>query len=231
MFRKELINKIKREVRLGESIHIKTRHGLGTTTLLRKLPGAYSNPRSVKDILKELTRSNGSINELKRMVNYNQVIKIDDAEEMTKSVNKFLRHAMNNGLIVITAGTSNPLRLREFKLSELSREESVMIVKRITGSAELGRILYEEVGGYPARLVKAARLSKRIDYHTKEGINEIKSRIRMRKELVTTSSLLITYYLLQSLRYALYTNHLMTHGFRIAMIAYLIRVLIRVKKN
>ncbi len=216
---------------LGESVHIKTRHGLGTTTLLRELPGAYANPRSVKDILKELTSSNGSINELKRIVNYNQVIKIDDAEEMTKSVKKFLRHAMNNGLIIITAGTSNPLRLRELKLSELSKEESITIVKKITGSSELGRILYEEVGGYPARLVKAARLSKKINYHTIEGLNEIKNRVRIKKELITTSSLLITYYLLQSLRYALYANHLMTNGFRIAMIAYLLRVLIRVKKN
>lgn len=222
--KKEIITKLK----LRECVHVKARSGLGSTTLLKSLPGVYVEPRPLKPIISALAGGKGSIVELKQRINYNQVLLIDDVHEITKQVKNFVSKAINQGLLVVSVGRRNVFRFTELELKLLSFEESVKLVNKHLKNKELSRIIVDEVGGNPGLLMQAVRKAKASDLKTMGGFEQFKkglNKLVKRKELLSLSLIVMIYPLVQTLRHLFYAQREYQIGHYMAMTAYTIMLL------
>ncbi len=230
--RSELINRIK----LRECTHIKTKSGLGTTTFLKSLPGVLVDPAPLKQIVTALAGVNkGSINDLKKLIDYEQTLIIDDVHEVTNQVKRFVTKSISKGLVVMTAGLRNVFRFYELELKPLSYDESVKLVNKHLRNKDLSRVIVSEVGGYPGLLMQAVRKAlARDDLMTVKGFNEFRNSINLsvkRIDLLKPVNLSIISGLLISIRYLLYTQHQFNYGYTVAMIAYALITIGRVSKK
>jgi len=233
--RRELIAQITRRIGLRECTHLQAKSGLGATTLLKQLPGVYAESRPLKPIVQALAHeSKGSIVELKKLIDCTEALLLDDVHLITNQVKKFLEKLLNKGLVIVTAGRRNAFSFHELVLKPLSFNQSLKLVKRELGNIELARVIVNEIGGNPGLLMNAVRKAKaRKDLKTLKGFGEFKHSINAslkRKDLLNPALISVVAGVLISLRYLFYRMRDFESGYTVAMIAYALITLGRVKK-
>jgi len=231
----ELIKILEKRIKLKECTHLKARPGLGATTILKRLTGVYVQPRPLKPIMLALAHeTKGSINELKKVINPEQILLVDDIHEITKQIKNYLGKLLNHGLVMVTAGQRNVFKFFELELKDLSYHESVKLVRKHLKNLELARVIVSEVGGNPSLLMNAVRKAKaRSDLKTLKGFEEFKQSINAsleRKDLFKPALISVIAGVLISLRYLFYRLKDFESGYTVAMIAYSLITLSRIGK-
>ena len=224
-----------KRINLRECTHIKAKPGLGTTTLLKSLPGVYVESRPLKPIVLALAGlKKGSISDLSKIIDPEQTLLLDDVHEITAQVKRFIDKLLNKGLVLITAGKRNVFKFFELELKPLSYYESIKLVRKHLKNVELARVIVGEVGGNPSLLMNAVRKAKaRKDLKTINGFKEFKKSINasiQRKDLFNPALITVVAGVLISLRYLFYRMKDFESGYTVAMIAYALITLGRIGK-
>jgi hypothetical protein len=180
-------------------------------------------------------QSKGTIAELKKLIMPESVLLLDDSDDLTRQVERFIKKLINKGLTVISAGSKNPLGFPELELRPLKQSEAIRLIKREVKNTELARVIVSEVGLYPGPLMNACRKAKaRKDLMSVDGFIEFKQSLNSsikRKDLLNPAMLGIVSGVLISLRYLFYRMHEFQKGYTVAMIAYALITLNRALKR
>jgi len=230
---------IKERIELRECTHIHAKEGYGATTLLRTLEknglGVYAEPRPLKQLVQALAgESKGSIIELKKLINLNSVLLLDDVHLITNQVKDFLDKLLNHGLVIVSAGRRNVFKLFEIELKPLSFDASVKLVNYYLKNKELAKVIASEVGGNPSLLMRAVMKARvRKNLMTVKGFKAFRKSINAsvkRRDLLNPVILSVISGILISLRYFFYIQREFKTGYTFAMIAYALITLGRVNK-